>query len=199
MPHRPPARERLIAAARKLFGEQGYARSTTRAIAAEAGVTEVTLFRHFGTKQNLFRSLVQQQALEPMFARMEAMMSDDYAADMLLLGRIFQRVMKERHAQVRMMLCEAGQFPEVAEVMAENPRRMRAFLAEYLARQQAAGRVRSGHVQALAQAFWGMFFAWGIAQGTLSQALEPPISDDDLVRSFVDAFVAGTAASEEGA
>ena len=38
MPSPPPARERLLAAARKLFADKGYARSTTRAIAAEAGV-----------------------------------------------------------------------------------------------------------------------------------------------------------------
>ena len=42
-----------------------------------------------------------------------------------------------------------------------------------------------------------MFFAWGIGEGLLFQALEPPMDDDALVRSFVDSFVGGTAAPGE--
>ncbi|MCF2970682.1 TetR/AcrR family transcriptional regulator [Synechococcus sp. Nb3U1] len=47
------SRQRLLNAARDLFVRQGITQTTTRQIADLAGVNEVTLFRHFGTKQGL--------------------------------------------------------------------------------------------------------------------------------------------------
>jgi AcrR family transcriptional regulator len=46
--------EKIIAAARELFEKNGFAAATTREIADIAGVSEVTLFRHFSTKRALF-------------------------------------------------------------------------------------------------------------------------------------------------
>lgn len=40
--------DKIIDAALALVNEQGYKGATTKAIAALAGVNEVTLFRHFG-------------------------------------------------------------------------------------------------------------------------------------------------------
>ncbi|WP_051342259.1 TetR/AcrR family transcriptional regulator [Pseudonocardia spinosispora] len=44
----------LDAAASRHFGKNGYAGTSTRAIASTAGVSETLLFRHFGTKSALF-------------------------------------------------------------------------------------------------------------------------------------------------
>ncbi len=48
----------IIQAALELFAEHGYDATTTLAIARRAGVTEKTLFRHFGSKQQLFARTV---------------------------------------------------------------------------------------------------------------------------------------------
>ncbi|MEN9219559.1 MAG: helix-turn-helix domain-containing protein [Thermostichales cyanobacterium GMQP_bins_62] len=50
---RSSARQRILATAKELFGRQGITQTTTRQIAEAAGVHEVTLFRHFGSKQGL--------------------------------------------------------------------------------------------------------------------------------------------------
>ncbi|WP_322780755.1 helix-turn-helix domain-containing protein [Frankia sp. Cas4] len=47
-------RSLVLGAARELFDEHGYEHVTTREIAARAGVTQALVFRHFGTKANLF-------------------------------------------------------------------------------------------------------------------------------------------------
>ena len=49
----PGARERLVAAAVDLFGEQGYDGTTVAQIAERAGVTRSTFFRHFPDKREL--------------------------------------------------------------------------------------------------------------------------------------------------
>jgi AcrR family transcriptional regulator len=51
-------RELITAAARDLFAKRGYAATTTRDIAVEAGVDEATIYRHFGNKAKLFESAV---------------------------------------------------------------------------------------------------------------------------------------------
>ncbi|MBK5253423.1 MAG: TetR/AcrR family transcriptional regulator [Peptostreptococcaceae bacterium] len=46
-------REQILEAAMKLFVEKGYKGTTTLQIAKEAEITEVTLFRHFSSKQEI--------------------------------------------------------------------------------------------------------------------------------------------------
>ena len=48
-----PARQRLQQAAIELFGERGYDHTTAAEIAARAGVTERTFFRHFPDKREV--------------------------------------------------------------------------------------------------------------------------------------------------
>jgi AcrR family transcriptional regulator len=50
----------LLGAAQELFGEHGYEQVSTREVAHRAGVTQALLFRHFGTKANLFAEAVYQ-------------------------------------------------------------------------------------------------------------------------------------------
>jgi AcrR family transcriptional regulator len=54
-------RSAIVTAARFLFSERGYGATTTRDITAYAGVADPLLFRHFGSKSELF----EQAVLEP--------------------------------------------------------------------------------------------------------------------------------------
>lgn len=51
-------RAQIIDSARAVFARQGYAASRTREIAAEAGVNEAMLYRHFPSKEELFEASV---------------------------------------------------------------------------------------------------------------------------------------------
>jgi AcrR family transcriptional regulator len=52
-------REAIAAAARRQFGELGYQRASLRSIAAEAGVDPRLVLHFFGSKQELFASVVE--------------------------------------------------------------------------------------------------------------------------------------------
>lgn len=58
---RDRARARTLAAAHQLFAENGYRATTTKQICLMAGIAEPTLYRHFGSKAELFEMTV----LEP--------------------------------------------------------------------------------------------------------------------------------------
>lgn len=52
-------REAILAAASRAFAEQGYPRTTLRAVARDAGVDTRLVTHYFGTKQDLFLAVVE--------------------------------------------------------------------------------------------------------------------------------------------
>jgi AcrR family transcriptional regulator len=51
----------VLAAARKLFAEAGYAATSLDAIAAAAGLTKGAIYHHFSSKQEVFRAVYEQE------------------------------------------------------------------------------------------------------------------------------------------
>lgn len=184
-------RQRILQAAAQVIAERGYARATTRALADAAGVNEVTLFRHFGSKQGLFSAIIDAYAAPALNKAIAAQLTGDLRQDLLAMGTQVLRALLERRVALRMMLCEAEHFPEVRQVMAENPRQLGHLLAGYLRQQMAQGRVRPLHAEAAARAYWGMFFAYIFSLWLMEEPLNPELSTEELVAQFVDIFVGG--------
>jgi len=53
-------RARILEAAARVYAQHGYRGATTRRIAEEAGVNEITVFRHFGNKGTLLDCVAQE-------------------------------------------------------------------------------------------------------------------------------------------
>ncbi|CAN5223735.1 TetR family transcriptional regulator [soil metagenome] len=52
-------RAEILAAARQRFGDEGYERTTLRAVAADVGVDAALVIRYFGSKQDLFAAAAE--------------------------------------------------------------------------------------------------------------------------------------------
>jgi AcrR family transcriptional regulator len=182
-------------AAAGLFAAQGYSGATTRAIAEAAGVNELTLFRHFETKKNLFMQVVGHYSPLPEMARLLAeRLSGDPRQDLVWIGRYFLGAILERRAAVLMTLYEAERFPEVRSASAQVPRQQRDLLAGYLRAQMERGYIRKADANMLAQAFLGIFFAYAIQRSLFE---EPPLGEQELksvVELYVEIFLDGVAA-----
>ncbi len=103
-----PTRQRLLEAATRVFARSGLAGATTRAIAEEAGVNEVTLFRHFQSKDRLLAAVVGQN-FGPSSAAEAAPLppaTDDLRADLLALGQRQEKLFKDNLPLVRTMIGE---------------------------------------------------------------------------------------------
>src|SRR3954469_12082755 len=57
----PERKEKILAAAEELFARKGFAGTTTRELALEAGINEALLFRHFGNKEELYWAVLEQR------------------------------------------------------------------------------------------------------------------------------------------
>jgi AcrR family transcriptional regulator len=71
---RAERREQIVDAAKRAFARAGFVRTSLDAIAAEAGVSPVILYRHFASKADLYR-----QVLDSAHARLrDAVGADDF-------------------------------------------------------------------------------------------------------------------------
>ena len=185
-------RQRLLQAAARVFAEKGYSGATTRAIAEAAGLSELTLFRHFGSKKNLFMTVVKHgSALPGLQAAIEGELSGNLRQDLNLIGNHFLQTIIQQRKAILMTLSEAGRLPEVRQATQAVPDQQRKVLAGYLESQIQAGRLQARDPSLLAQAFLGMLFAYAINMAVQDQ--HPPTQSqlDEIVASFVDIFLDG--------
>jgi AcrR family transcriptional regulator len=80
-------RRRIVACARKLFGEKGFEQTTTRDIAEAAGIAAGTMFNYFPTKEALAVTLVEG-ALSEAGVEFEARLRGDEALDEALFAQV---------------------------------------------------------------------------------------------------------------
>src|SRR5882762_4442216 len=57
-------RNQIVAIAAELFSQKGFRGTTTKEIADHAGVSEAIIFRHFATKDDLYRAILDEKVNE---------------------------------------------------------------------------------------------------------------------------------------
>ncbi len=98
---KPGTQQRLLEAAWQVLGELGARAATTRAIAQRAGVNEVTVFRLFGTKDDLLTAALRERTAALATVTLPA--TDDLRADLLRLAAAYQDLAR-RHVGVLLTL-----------------------------------------------------------------------------------------------
>ncbi|MDI6723803.1 MAG: TetR/AcrR family transcriptional regulator [Methanobacterium sp.] len=91
-------KEKLVDAALKLFAEEGYVGTKTRIIAHEAGFSEMTLFRKFKTKENLFDTVLVEKKeliLDEIYSIFNRNKVKDPAESFRLLIEYFYRLIED--------------------------------------------------------------------------------------------------------
>lgn len=132
----------LLSAAAHLFARDGFARTTTRDIAAEAGTAETAIFRHFGSKAELFA-----EAVVAPFTQLVSTFAERWWPEIprpsdneTLLRRFLEDLydaMDQQREPVLALLSAQGD-PEAADAVHEAQRRLNRFYAEL--RAMAAAR-----------------------------------------------------------
>lgn len=193
--------DKILDAASVLFAERGYTATTTRAIAEVAQVNEVTLFRRFKNKIGILRALGErlerQQAGHAVDAVPEAASVRDTLlrlARMEILGTVQSGGLAMR------MAFDARSVPEVAELLAERMPDNSGGLAEYMAKQQATGELRSDIAPSvMAEAFFGLTSSYVMYRMVMGiEAVPSDVDTDRGIEQLFDLFWSG-ARSNAGA
>ena len=182
-----PTRERIIAAATIVFAERGIQGATTREMAARAEINEVTLFRHFKSKDLLLTAVVQSivQRYWSSFDT-DPDWTYDPAVDIAGFAQRYFKTINENHALFRTFVGEADRFPDRSKmVIKEAFRPLRKSLIGYLAECRRRSLVRpSLDAEIAADSLTGMLFSAMLRK-------HRDYSDQDFIQGAVDIFIGG--------
>lgn len=137
----------LLSAALELFVERGFAATKLDDVAAKAGVSKGTLYLYFNNKEALFKAVIQQGIL-PVLDEGEEMLTQFQGDARSLLQAMLLRWWElvgstELGGILKLMISEAGNFPEVAQYYHENVMvRGRGLIRMVLERGVASGEFR---------------------------------------------------------
>jgi len=108
----------ILDAALDVFAEKGFADARLEDVAARAGVAKGTLYLYAESKQALFEALVRSGIVAPLAAIEAQVLALDAPAEAMLRA-LFAALRREvletgRKEIVRLVIAEAGRFPDVA-------------------------------------------------------------------------------------
>ncbi len=187
-------RQKLLEASLKIISEKGYLGATTREISRQAGVTELTLFRHFGTKEQLFEDLLNNYTFLPklkgLMPELEAL---SYEEALTLIATKFLLTLKERKPMIRILFSEIHLYPEkIREMYTAFIDEVRMTLGSYFQSLQKKGALRNVSPETAARAFLGMLLSYFRSEEIIREGGVSKKRMEQNVREFVDIFIHGT-------
>jgi AcrR family transcriptional regulator len=154
---------RIIDAATRVFAREGIAGATTREIARLAKVNEVTLFRHFKSKQELLQQVVLKscQDYESVFENAPIATADDVKRTIAAHVAVHLRKLRANEEFVRTFYGESKRHPDLCRrVLAESDKPVRRKFIDYLKAAQKKGLIWEDiDVTTAADALTGMLVA----------------------------------------
>src|SRR5947207_11319414 len=112
-------RQRILDAAKRVYAQHGFRGATTRLIAIEAGVNEVTLFRTFGSKATLFEALMQSHVERSPVPTLPDVPRDPEREMTAWCDAVLSH-MQENRSMIRTSFGELEDRPEAAVCMCEG-------------------------------------------------------------------------------
>jgi AcrR family transcriptional regulator len=157
----------------------------------------VTLFRHFLSKEKLFKEVIRRHsflpALRGILPRLE---NAPYEEALRVIARGFLATLDERRDLVRIMLAERHLYPsEVRGIFREMLGEVFGILAGYFRRLQHRGVLRDFDPDDAARAFLGAFFAYVHGLGFFFEDGADRKSRERFAAEYVTLFIRGTLAT----
>jgi TetR/AcrR family transcriptional repressor of mexJK operon len=194
-PRDPERLRRVVDAAACHFLRDGYEHSSVEAIAAEAGVSKVTVYSYFPTKIALFEAVVAQTTTL-LFPALPPEVLDPARPDEAL--RVIARQMLQllRDARVigafRLLYATAPAQPAACEAFFRaGPAAVCAHVAAYLAAAAQAGSLQIDSPERAADQFVGLFLGESHTRNLLGLGAPTPADDAQQIDANVAFFLRG--------
>jgi AcrR family transcriptional regulator len=193
---RPAARERILVAAKDMLVPTSLAELSMDDLAKAADVSRGTLYRIVPGKAALLEGLIEAYSpFEAIRSIVETHHDDPAEVVLPLIGRTIVGVAGERLGLMRAIFHEitSGSLPAL-EGMRPLFLQTLGVLADYIAGQMAAGRIRRMHPILALQAFVGPIFFHLMTRPTIERIVGLPMDPEEAVDELVASALAGLAA-----
>ncbi len=165
----PERRIQLLRIAKEFFSEHGFENTTAKEIAEAAGVTEAIVFRHFGSKQELYANILDRKA--------EEIGIDDWGAELDRLAKsendealvlsVIKHILEadRQDPQFRRLLLQAALTGHpLREITAQRLLPLHKFLCAYIKKRQKRGAFQKCAPELAAHAIVSIPSYYGLAK-----------------------------------
>ena len=188
--------EQIRSTATELFLGRGYDGVSVDEIVRSVGGSKTNIYNHFHNKEGLFLAIVKGlcQDLLASFVAIDVSSLDVDEGLRTLAQALLGILLQDRHlAFQRLIIAETARFPALGRAWLESgPEKSRSIIAQFIEKQQRAGRLRRSDPHQSATLFHDM-----ITFDLLHRAMLGDKPSDDEIRhrvdTAIDAFLHGFA------
>lgn len=175
----------LLDVTARLFAEHGWRGTTTRRIAEEAGVNEVTVFRHFRSKEALVDEAIREVAHEVHPDRALPEVPKALRAELTEWSTGQHCRMKRYGPLIRTCLAEVGERPELATAVCDGSVTALHDAVRYLGIARERGMIGAeGSIEAATVMLMNAIFMDAVTRDVMIGY--QPVSESEVIGEFVD-------------
>lgn len=190
-------REELLRAAASVYARHGYRGSTTRRIAEEAGVNEITIFRQFGTKDTLIHEAIASSGLSDPLLELPKVPLDPPRELQKWAAALRSHIGSSR-ALMRRCMSERDEHPQLSACANRGPVRAAAELEGYITRLHERGLVQGDVEKRAASAmFIGALFSDAMGRDVMPGIYPSPVTT--AIEQYTTLFLKAIGASSADA
>jgi AcrR family transcriptional regulator len=190
----------ILKAAMEVFAQKGFRGTTTRDLASYAEINEAIIFRHFSTKEELYRAILEEKNRQWQNSKVEELKLLAINGEDAQFLEAIGRAILERHEKdmtfMRLFLFSALEGHELSDMFI-NSMPERDPLATYMQSRIDKGVFRNVDAALASRAFVGMFFSFIQWQEIFGLKKKRVFDREEVVRTFVAIFLAGMKTSSE--
>ena len=166
-------REKILAAATALIADKGFKETTTRDIAAASSVSEMSVFRHFGSKKAILLAIIQHYSFEyPIENGLKEQLTWELEHDILLLAKMQYEFNLKNEKAILIRFKESRKLVEYGIDVKENPTRLKNFLIEYFDEMCRRGKIiKEDNVKLSAKAQAQLLYQQGLSVTDIASQL----------------------------
>lgn len=184
-------KDKIVKSALKLFSKKGFLGTTTKEIAREAKVAEVTLFRYFSSKENLFIDVLKSQSFLPTLKDLiPKIEKTEYKEALTTVARYYLDLLKKKRDLICIMHTEIFQYPdEIRAIHSKMIHEVYLVFSSYLEKLKKANILRKDlDTNYASLAYFGMLFNLFIKK----ELLKKKIDLKKALATYIEIFYRGT-------
>jgi TetR/AcrR family transcriptional regulator, mexJK operon transcriptional repressor len=191
VPRGEKRRDEIAEVAQRVFLELGFTETTMQAIAASAGASKETLYRHFGSKEELFAEIIRTRAERVFCGLGEGPLPGAPKECLTLIGNNMLRLIigEDSLSLYRLVIAEVPRAPELGRIFYEQgPAQVLRLLTA-----QIACATESGYLSCPDPSIAARLFLGALVGNRHMHALIAPESatmTDEMIMRHVDETVA---------
>ncbi len=160
-------------------------------VAATAGVSKITIYKHFEDKEGLFNALIKQVTAERFLVVFGDLPAQDPPS--VVLNHVATKLLNilaiddEYIDFLRLIIGESGRFPALAKLFFQAlPQRVLQVLTEYFSSQPALNHIPA---ETTARVFMGTLMSYVLTQKLLHGQSIAPTSDQAMIDGLITLIV----------